>query len=69
MISAHLNRQIFADIAIGSSPYYSMGEDCSPHTRFFPLLTHLDLTMRISDGQIPPDSMTHPSEQYRQEGE
>ena len=23
-------------------------------------LTHLEPTMRISDGQIPPDSMTHP---------
>ncbi len=29
-------------------------------THIFPLLTHLEPTMRISDGQIPPDSMTHP---------
>ncbi len=31
-----------------------------PYTYILALLTHLEPTMMISDGQIPPDSMTHP---------
>ncbi len=33
---------------------------CSENTYILALLTHFEPTMRISDGQIPPDSMTHP---------
>ena len=32
----------------------------SENTHIFPLLTHLEPTIRVSDGQIPPDTVTHP---------
>ena len=55
MISAHPNGQIFLDLVI--CPYCSMGEE-SIH--IVQLLTPLSLKVAYKNGQITPDSMTHP---------
>ncbi len=54
MISAHPSGQIFADLVI--CPYRFMGKES-----ILSLLTHLQPEMSMKNGQIPPDSLTHPS--------
>ena len=54
MISAHLNRQIFANVGI--CPYCFLGEE----GHIFQTLTPVMPKMRISNGQIPPNTVTPP---------
>ena len=44
---------------VHSQLHFAVG-DISENTHIFPLLTHLEPRIRIREGRIPPDFMTHP---------
>ncbi len=46
---------------VWTMPVFSIYEE---DTHIFPLLTHLEPTIRVGDGQIPPDTVTHPWQPY-----